>query len=81
MTTLEEMGPLPKIHRREETVRKAQRALEKAILDWDEEHKDLTTAEHISVVQSAFYSHMSHLMRHLIRIERHGDPDKPGGLE
>lgn len=72
---------LPRIHPRETIVRKAQRALESDILEWDKKHKDLTTAEHISVFTSACNSHLSHLMKHLIRMERHDDPDKPGGLE
>jgi hypothetical protein len=72
---------MPRIHHREQQCREAESALRKAILDWCEAHPDLTTAEHLRVVHTIFSEHIHGFLKHVIRVERHGDGDKPGGLE
>jgi len=74
-----DLGPLPTIHTREAIVHKAERALDTAISLWKAEHRDLTTTELLSVMNHIFSSAVGVIMKHLIRQERHGDSDKPGG--
>ena len=78
---MEDLGPLPRIHPREVLVEEARRDLSSALLEWEKGHDNLTTAEHIKVVTGVFNDHILSMMKFAIRHERHGDPDKPGGLE
>lgn len=66
---------------REQQCREAESALRQALSEWYEAHGDLTTTEHLRVVHAAFSDHVHAVLKCLIRIERHGDVDKPGGLE
>lgn len=72
---------MPRIHHREEQCRKAESALRQALLDWYEAHEELTFVEHLRIVNTVFSDHVGGILRHFIRQERHGDPNKPGGLE
>jgi len=76
------LGPLPKMHPREEIVREAKRKLDKLIHDWRREPAcDLTVAEELKIVMWVSSDYIQSVLRSAIRIERHGDSDKPGGIE
>jgi hypothetical protein len=81
MSDANDLGPLPLIHPREAIVETAKRKLESAVLDVvaSEEFKALTEAEYTKVINLVLSDRIASLMRHLIRIERHGDSEKPGG--
>lgn len=71
---------MARIHPREQQVNLAESAL--AIAMWKEiEKHDLTQVEAMRVVHNACGSVLGGLIKHAIRYERHGDTDKPGGLE
>lgn len=78
-----DLGPLPKIHEREEIVENAKQHLSMKLAEWsrDASAKALTSAEFVKVVTAVFSSELLGFAKHLIRKERHGDTDKPGGLE
>lgn len=69
-----------KIHQREQTVRAAELELRCAINDTIKKHK-LTSGESLRVVITIAYEWIGNMARYAIREERHGDSDKPGGLE
>lgn len=77
-----DLGPLPVIHPREAIVETAKRKLESAVVDvvTSEEFTVLTSAEYTKVINLVLSDRIASLMRHLIRVERHGDSDKPGGV-
>jgi hypothetical protein len=50
------------------------------LLDWRRDH-DLTTAELFSILGGTLGDQIAGIAKYLIREERHGDQDKPGGLE
>lgn len=74
------MGPLPRRHPREESCTKAQIALKLAIQTICREH-DLTDAESLRVVTAAMSTWIGDVAKYAIRMERHGDTNKPGGWE
>jgi hypothetical protein len=76
-TKRDEHGPLPRIHEREQIVKDAERAIARAI---DEAVKGLTTAEGLRAVNTACADWIGGIARYAIRIERHGDAEKPGGV-
>lgn len=76
-----DLGPLPRIHPRVNVVKVAERALADALCEWARSHRHLTLPERISVMAGVLNEEIQSEMRHLIRMERHGDPEKPGGLE
>ncbi len=76
---------MPRMHPREIVVRKAESELHSLIAKWasdleKNEESDLTVWEYIQVVQSVLSSTILNLAKIQIRIERHGDPNKPGGF-
>ncbi len=75
------LNKLSKLHSREIEAQKAQVELENAVLGWRRNHVDLTMAELISILTHVFSSHLGSIAKYAIRHERHGDADKPGGLE
>jgi hypothetical protein len=71
-----------KLHEREEVVQRARIALSKALLGWLCEYgEELTFGEELSIVQGELGTQISSMAKYKIRHERHGDEDKPGGLE
>jgi hydrogenase maturation factor len=69
-----------RIHHREENVRRATMALNKALIDTLTKEA-LTAGETIRVLMAVFGGHLDSIAKFAIRQERHGDEDKPGGLE
>jgi hypothetical protein len=77
---VDELGPLPTIHPREELVRKAEAQLREAISGVYK--LELTTGELLRAVNNVLSGEIAAIAKHSIRHERHPDePDKPGGLE
>lgn len=68
-----------RLHERERQVSMARIDLVKAWLDIQEKH-DLTQGECLSVLASFVGTDLGLMAKFMIRQERHGDPDKPGGL-
>lgn len=68
-----------RIHPREKKVQKAERALIETLMEVM--RMDLTNAEYLQVLNSVFSDAIALNLKHQIRQERHGDKDKPGGLE
>jgi hypothetical protein len=68
-----------KLHPREQLVMKERHKLERALLDFME--SDVTDAEYISVLSDVFGTAIATRAKYMIRRERHGNTDKPGGLE
>jgi hypothetical protein len=81
MSDANDLGPLPRIHEREAIVETAKRKLESAVIDVvsSDEFKELTSAEYTKVINLVLSDRIASLMRHLIRIERHGNSEEPGG--
>lgn len=69
-----------RLHPREEIVTRARVDLMEKLLDWRRDH-DLTTAELFSILGGILGDQIAGIAKYLIREERHGDQDKPGGLE
>ncbi len=69
-----------KIHPREEKVRAAENDLRKAISDARAKY-DLTAFEELRIATQVFADVAGSIAKYGIREERHGDPNKPGGLE
>jgi len=74
------MGNFPTIHPRERLVTQAECDLSRALMAVWEKY-DLTNAEMLRVTASVLGGHISRHAKYRIREERHGDPNKPGGLE
>ena len=71
-----------RLHPREELVRDSRLELMNRLADWNEKHtEELTEVEWIQIITSCFSWEMSTFCKFAIREERHGDADKPGGLE
>lgn len=71
-----------RVHEREKIVREAQSDLSEKLLDWMTKHDDqLTFAEELRVIAGVLGDHLSQMAKYEIRRERHGDENKPGGLE
>lgn len=70
---------MPKLHEREAIVREAKLKLSEAVQEWGK-GQDLTQFEYIQVVQSVLGEAVMSTCRYGIRVERHGDPEKPSGL-
>jgi hypothetical protein len=69
-----------KVHPREEQVRAAVTALRSAV-SYIWKSQALTDAEMLSVVTTVLSEQVLSYAKYAIRYERHGDTDKPGGLE
>lgn len=72
---------MPRLHPREQIVNTAEADLRDAVSGWSRDHPDLTSAEWLKIVMSVCHDLMQGLLRTEIRLERHGDADKPGGFE
>lgn len=70
-----------KIHERERVVREADAALRQAVLDWSAKHDQLTVNETLQVLNRVSSDQVAAILKYEIREERHGDQDRPGGLE
>lgn len=68
------------LHPREENVRRAEIAIDKAVSEIIGREK-LTTAETIRVLVHTLGDRLASIAKFAIRLERHGDADKPGGVE
>ena len=79
--TIDDMGPLPRIHRREKLITEAENNLRAAIQASGIRKMELTTAEYLQVLARIMHDEISGTLKSAIRQERHGDTDKPGGLE
>lgn len=68
-------------HERERIVSAARLSLSEKILDWMREDGtvDLTEPEYISVVTAALSDSVLSRTKMMIRMERHGNVDTPGG--
>lgn len=65
-----------KIHQRETLVNKAHVKIKEAIV---EHTRGLTEAEILRVIAAVLADEIGGIAKYQIRMERHGDPDKPGG--
>jgi hypothetical protein len=74
------LGPLPRLHPRELITREAEREFSLALETVITKHK-LTAGEAFRVVNTIFSSFVNNVVRGAIRVERHGDHDKPGAWE
>jgi hypothetical protein len=72
---------MPRLHARERVVTDARLELTEAVIDWRRKHDDLTWGELFSIVGEVLGGQVTGLAKYLIREERHGDQDKPGGIE
>lgn len=70
-----------RLHPREQIVGHARADLADAVFGWRRNHTDLTQAETISMLADVLGTSITGITKYAIREERHGDPDKPGGLE
>lgn len=68
-----------RMHPRERLVDEAEKVIAAAVLKVLEDF-DLTDAEYISVLTNALNTAILRRTKYMIRQERHGDPNKPGGL-
>lgn len=82
MMTEDHLGPLPRIHPREQLVNEAEQKLRSAVVDAmkGEPFDSLTGAEYIAVINRVFSGQLASYTKFAIRQERHGDTDKPGGI-
>lgn len=70
---------LPRIHPREARCRDAELELDGFVLDLVKKHA-LTEGEALRVVAASAHRWVASVAKYMIREERHGDPEKPGGL-
>lgn len=68
-----------KMHPREKIVDEWDRKLQMVLLEMME--SDLTPGEFLSVIGSVLGGAITQRAKYMIRYERHGDGDTPGGLE
>lgn len=70
-----------RIHKREQPTDQAQNELSILMLKFWEDNPQLTDGEIIRVFTSAYNSVMQAVAKAMIRMERHGNYDEPGGWE
>lgn len=70
-----------KLHPREVIVTEAEIDLRTAISEWAKKHPELTSAEYFKVLLGVSNDNAQSLLKYEIRSERHGNTNKPGGLE
>jgi hypothetical protein len=75
------MADMPRLNPREAIVRRASLDLATIVADWSSRNPDLTAAEFLKVLLSVSHDQAQTLLKNAIREERHGDQDKPGGIE
>jgi hypothetical protein len=74
-------GAAVKIHPREALVRQAESDLSEAVHRAMEKNATaLTTIETLAVLNRVLSDCIARILKYEIREERHGDPNKPGGL-
>ncbi len=71
---------MPKLHEREILIRQAEIKLREALTKLTDEF-DLTPFEYIQLVQNILGGEILQTCKYQIRVERHGDANKPGGFE
>lgn len=69
-----------RLHPREEIVRKAEVDLREVVIQWMQRHPELTNLEE-AVVFVNVAADPSMPLKYALRVERHGDDQKPAGLE
>lgn len=71
----------PRQHERERLVSAARISLSEKVSDWlrEETTQELTDAEYISVVTDTLAQSVLGHTKMMIRVERHGNTDTPGG--
>jgi len=73
---------MPRLHKREKPVKEAELALRERLLNWEKDWiEKLTTAEYLSVLVRVLSETLQSILKYAIRQERHGNTNKPGGLE
>lgn len=68
----------PRQHPREVVIREARLELEGFLLDWSKRHQ-LTNAEWLATIADVLGRQVANTAKYMIRLERHGDYDTPGG--
>jgi hypothetical protein len=68
------------IHPREQMVMVAERDVDRSVGDALSRYDDLTTAETLRILTAVLSERIGWIARRAIRVERHGDPNEPGGL-
>lgn len=74
------MPDMPKLHERERIYSAAKTDLNEQVLNVLDRH-DLTETETIKLMNDVCSSFISSCAKYMIRRERHGDEEKPGGFE
>jgi hypothetical protein len=74
---------MPHLHPREKIVRRARADLSDKTLEWlrSDAVQELTDGEYIALVAAAFSEMVEVHAKMMVRVERHGTTDRPGGLE
>lgn len=74
---------MPRLHEREKITNEAEMSLMRKLLDWQQEEgtEALTDAEFLQIVASELGGLITRHCKYMIRYERHGNEDKPGGWE
>lgn len=70
-----------RLHKRESIVNSARVDLLQKVIDWQQDHEDLTNGEYIALLNSVFSDLIGTWAKYHIREERHGGSDKAGGIE
>jgi hypothetical protein len=73
------MSDYPRIHPRETVVREAAQKLRSHLLTVVQE-SDLTEGEQLRVISEVYSDWVASMAKYMIRHERHGNENKPGGL-
>lgn len=73
------MSDYPRIHPREFVVREAENKLRGQLLDAVKEF-ELTEGEQLRVISEVYSNWIASMAKYIIRDERHGNTDTPGGL-
>lgn len=76
----DELWPLPKMHERSIVCRKAEQELLTSVHAVITKYS-LTTAEQLQLVNMVAHDFIAGVLKFAIRVERHGDVDKPGDIE
>lgn len=73
---MDDLGPLPKVHSREEITRRAAGELTDFCIQWHGKY-GLSFLEELTLLQSQ----MATILMYALRYERHGETETPSGLE
>lgn len=69
-----------KLHPREQVVTDAENEVRTALVEAIKKY-ELTTGEELRILANLFGSEVGTIAKYIIRQERHGNTDTPGGLE